>query len=191
VPKRSNILVIGIGNPDRGDDAAGRLVARRLAESTPAGVDVVECDGKVTELIELLAQANTALVIDAGEFSGSPGSIRRLDAVREPVPVAAGSSTHGLGLAQAIGLARALNCLPQHCIVYLIQGADWAFGAPLSPAVRRATGTAVTELLCELQATADKAIRRDLHNGGRDPALRSVPRCPDREIGLRHVSECD
>jgi Ni,Fe-hydrogenase maturation factor len=35
-----SVIVIGIGHPDRGDDAAGLLVARRLAASGSIPLDV-------------------------------------------------------------------------------------------------------------------------------------------------------
>ena len=48
-------LVVGIGNPDRGDDAVGRLVARALRGRVPADVRVVEQDGEATALLAELA----------------------------------------------------------------------------------------------------------------------------------------
>ena len=36
-----SVLVVGIGNPDRGDDAVGPTVARRLRGRVPSGI----CDG--------------------------------------------------------------------------------------------------------------------------------------------------
>jgi hydrogenase maturation protease len=36
-----NVLVLGIGNPSRGDDALGHAFVERLAEALPAGVEVL------------------------------------------------------------------------------------------------------------------------------------------------------
>jgi Ni,Fe-hydrogenase maturation factor len=45
-------LVIGIGNPDRGDDAAGLAVARNVRAAAPAGVAVIELDGDQLALLD-------------------------------------------------------------------------------------------------------------------------------------------
>ena len=36
--RRSHTIVVGIGNPDRGDDAAGIMVARLLRDTLAAGL---------------------------------------------------------------------------------------------------------------------------------------------------------
>ena len=52
-------LVIGIGHPDRGDDAAGRLVAERLRDRAPPDVRIVETDGEAGKLIDLFSKRTT------------------------------------------------------------------------------------------------------------------------------------
>ena len=47
-------LFVGIGNPIRGDDAAGLIVAARLRDLAPPGLDVIELDGEPIDLIELV-----------------------------------------------------------------------------------------------------------------------------------------
>jgi hydrogenase maturation protease len=138
---RPRSVVIGIGNPERGDDAAGRLVARRLRGKLPADVAIAEHDGESTALLALLDGADTAILIDACVSGAPAGTVRRFDASASPLPEAKFSvSTHGLGLAEAIELARALRALPRRCIVYTIEGRAFDPGAPLSPAVAAAVG---------------------------------------------------
>jgi hydrogenase maturation protease len=138
---RPRSIVIGIGNPERGDDAAGRMVARRLRDMLPADVAIAEHDGESTALLALLDGADTAILIDAC-VSGAPvGTVRRFDASASPLPEAKLSvSTHGLGLGEAVELARALRALPRCCIVYTIESRAFDPGAPLSPAVAAAVG---------------------------------------------------
>ena len=57
---RPRRMVLGVGNPDRGDDAAGCAVVRRLEGLLPAGVDVIERDGEGTAL---LAEINGAAAV--------------------------------------------------------------------------------------------------------------------------------
>jgi hydrogenase maturation protease len=145
-------VVIGIGHPDRGDDAVGRLVAARLRACAPSGVTVLEEDGEATRLVDLLSGVAQAFLVDAA-LSGAPaGTIRRCDAADGLLPGGKpGMSTHGFGLAAAIELARALGTLPATCIVYAIEARSFDLGAPLSPEVLATADGVVERVLAELQ----------------------------------------
>jgi hydrogenase maturation protease len=132
------VLVIGIGNALRGDDAAGLLAARRLRERARAGGVVVrEQEGEAIGLIEQWADAEAAVLIDAVRSGAPPGTIHRVDASREPVPaLLAGSySTHAIGVGEAIELARELGRLPGRLVLYGIEGLCFEAGAALSQEV--------------------------------------------------------
>jgi hydrogenase maturation protease len=150
-----NDIVIGIGNPDRGDDAVGRAVAKLLRPHVP----VVEHDGEATSLLDLLREAERVWLVDAAQ-SGSPaGTIHRIDCAKgTPLPGNSPSS-HGLGLAEAIGLARALETLPPHCIVYAIEAAGFTPAAPLSTSVARAAHEVAARILAELTPRRPSARR--------------------------------
>ena len=146
-------LVIGIGNDDRGDDAVGRHVARGLRSRVPTDVEVLEHDGEAIRLLELLAAANAAYLVDAAVSGAPPGTITRLEPAGRALPRSRfAASSHGLGLAEAIELAGTLGSLPRHLVVYAIEGADFSPGAPLSPAVAAAAVELEARLLKELEA---------------------------------------
>ena len=146
-------MVVGIGNPDRGDDGAGRAVARVLGQMAPDGAEIVEATGEVTELLDLMARSATVYVVDACLSGAAPGTIRRFDARERPLPENTfATSTHGLGLAQAIELARTLGQLPRQCIVFAIEGASFDIGAALSPPVDKAVFTVAFQLRREIAA---------------------------------------
>lgn len=147
--------VIGIGNPDRGDDAAGRVVAQRLRGLLPPSVDIVEQDGEAAALLACFENAETAYLIDACASGAPAGTVRRFDAGAAPLPPDVFRlSTHDLGLAAAIELARALDQLPPSCIVFAIEAARVAPGDPLSSPVAAAIGK-VADLVCAEIADAD------------------------------------
>lgn len=132
-------LVIGVGNPDRGDDGVGPFVAQRIAELPPPGVETVECSGDPADLIALWQDVETVIAVDACQSGSPPGTIHEFDAQTEPLPAGLGAiSTHGFGLAAAVELARAIGCLPPSFTVIAIEAASFKLGAPLSPAVERA-----------------------------------------------------
>ena len=84
---------------------------------------VVECEGSATSLLEAWQGEPAVVVVDA-MCSGAPaGTVQRLDASREPLPAELfRGSTHGLGLPEAIELARSLGRLPPSLVVYGIVG---------------------------------------------------------------------
>jgi hydrogenase maturation protease len=148
---RPRHLVIGIGNPDRGDDGAGRLAAQRLRGLLPPAVGVVEHDGEATSLLAELDGAETAILIDASVSAAAAGSVRRFDVARAPLPRAAFSlSSHGLGLAEAVELARVLGQLPERCIVYAVEAAGFDAGGALSAPVCAAVDEVVARVRAEI-----------------------------------------
>jgi len=149
------VVVIGIGHLDRGDDAIGRLVAARLHARVPAGVTVIQEDGEAARVGARLGSAQSAILVDAALSGAAPGTVRRLDAAHDALPGdKPGMSTHGFGLASAIGLARALGSLPPRCVVYAIEARSFALGAPPSAAVLAAADEVVERVLAEIQAGA-------------------------------------
>lgn len=148
-PGAGRILVLGVGNLDRGDDAAGRVVARALRGVLPAFVEVAEAAGEATEILARIETATEAIIIDACASGVLAGTIRLFDVSQTPLPQCAfGVSTHGFGLNEAIELARALGQLPHRCLIYAIEGAGFETGAPLSSAA----ATAVVEVVSRLRA---------------------------------------
>ena len=145
-------VVIGIGNPDRGDDAFGRVVAARLRGRLPAHAVIVEANGEATALLDRFAAADRAILIDAAVSGGDLGEIRRFDVSSEPLPVAKyGLSTHGFGLAEAVELARTLGTLPRRCVVYAAEASSFEPGAALSPALVPAVDEVATRVIGEAE----------------------------------------
>jgi hydrogenase maturation protease len=147
----SQHVVIGVGNAFRGDDAVGLAVAERLRGRVPAGVEVVPCELEPSRLIEAWEGAESALVVDAVDSGAEPGTLWRFDASEEPVPARAfRSSTHALGVGDAIELARALGRLPRRIVVYGVEGAEFAAGEGLTPPVAAAVERTASAVLVDL-----------------------------------------
>jgi len=145
-------LVIGIGNEYRGDDAAGRLVARRLKGSLPAGAQVRECSGESAALMEAWQGFDRVYLVDAVEFQQAPGAIHRIAAHEREMPRDFfHTSTHAFSLAEAIELARALDQLPPQVFVYGIEGRWFESGQKLTPAVADAIARVADRILEELK----------------------------------------
>jgi hydrogenase maturation protease len=146
------LVVIGIGNRDRGDDAFGRVVAARLRGRLSGRVSLLEADGEGTALLDCLSKADGAILIDAAVSGNDPGEIHRFDAGEQLPAVKYGLSTHGFGVADAVELARTLGMLPARCIVYTAEARSFELGAPLSPELL----LAVEEVAAQVIADADQ-----------------------------------
>jgi hydrogenase maturation protease len=130
------VLVIGLGNPARCDDAAGLIAARRLGG--------VEHEGDPLALLDLWDGADCAVVIDAVSSGAEAGTVHRFDAEDMPLPaLRTSTSTHAVGLAEAIELARTLGRLPAQLVVYGIEGERFEAGTVLTPAVAAAVDAVV------------------------------------------------
>jgi hydrogenase maturation protease len=152
---RPRCIVIGVGNPDRGDDAAGRAVARELRNLQSADIEIVEHSGEAATLVMEMNGAEQVFLVDACTSGAPPGTIHRFDVSATAMPALASAfSTHGFGPAAAVELARALGQLPRRFIIYAIEGASFEQGAPLSPPVAAAAAKVVRRLLDEIAGDA-------------------------------------
>jgi hydrogenase maturation protease len=134
------VRVIGCGNPDAADDAAGILAvasARQELERL-AGVEVV---GRAAPLglVHLLEGADAVVVVDAIRTPGGgrdPGTVVRAEAGPDGLPAELRSSlsSHGLGVAEAVALAAALGTAPRVVVLGVEAGSAGA-GEPFSAAV--------------------------------------------------------
>jgi hydrogenase maturation protease len=146
-------LVIGIGNADRGDDAAGLTVARRVRAATARrDVTVAELIGDQLALLDVWNGVNEVYVIDAVCSGGAPGAVYRFDAAQRLDIRFRHRGTHTLSLADVIELARALDRLPARLVGYGIEGATFEIGASLSREVEAAVEAVTGRLLAELKA---------------------------------------
>ncbi len=134
-------VVAGVGNAMRGDDAAGLAVIDAL-EAAGCRRRLVRSDGNPTQLLGL---DGDVVVVDAIS-GGHPGAVVRWDAVAAPLPAGRLRSTHAVGVAAAVELARAVGALPDRLTVIGIAGADFTLGAPMTPAVARAVADVAAEL---------------------------------------------
>lgn len=150
-------VVIGVGNSFRGDDAAGREVARRVRERVPDELEVVVCELEPTRLIDAWDGAGLALVVDAVASDAEPGTVHRFDATSDALPSREfRSSTHALGIGETIELARAIGKLPARIVVLGIEGETFGSGTELSAAAQEGVERAVEVVLEEAGCTSKR-----------------------------------
>jgi hydrogenase maturation protease len=147
--RHKGIVVVGVGNDFRHDDAAGLIAARRLRDS---GIPAEEHQGDFATVIERWKEADSLILIDAIAPGRVPGAIYRLNASASPLNRQLfNTSTHSFGLADAIELSRTLGTLPPNVSVFGIEARNLAVGVGLSPEVE----VNLPELVKEVLACAE------------------------------------
>jgi hydrogenase maturation protease len=145
------VVLIGVGNALRGDDAAGLELVARVREEP--GVELVVHEREPIELLDIWAAADAAILVDAVHSGASAGTIHRFDVSSDALPSAlAPASSHTIGLGEVIELGRTLGRLPAHVIVYGIEGARFDSGSALSPEVAAAIDSLTDTVLQEARS---------------------------------------
>lgn len=149
-------VLVGIGSPDRGDDAIGPAVVGLIAEWVaggslgvttpghrpfvlPAGTQVLS-RADPSRLVEAITGADLAVIVDAVRTGAPAGTVHVIEVgtdqpalPNDPLP-----GTHGIGVAEALALARVLDRLPPRVVVVGVEGRQFTLGASPSDAVRAA-----------------------------------------------------
>lgn len=154
----SPALVIGLGRDDRADDGFGPAVAEAVSRRGLPGVSVLVHEDP-TALIDLWHGRDLVVVVDAVRSGAPAGTLHRLVTSEGGPPLAPSAwaaagrgGTHAFGLAEAVELGRALHRLPARLVVVGVEAERLDHGAPLSPPVAAAVGTAVAQVLEELDS---------------------------------------
>lgn len=152
LPKKSRILVIGLGNPILGDDGVGWKVAeevkKQLPSDLPVDVDCLSLGGM--RLMEHLIGYGCAILIDAFALEEPIGSILILKLSDLPNYSAFHSvSAHGTSLQTAIELGKSMGAqLPDDVTVVGIATKHVSdFSKALSPPVAEAVPQAAKFVL--------------------------------------------
>ena len=151
--EKPSILVIGIGNRYRSDDAVGLIVADKIRKKHLPNVSVLEHSGEGASLIEAWGGFKTVILIDAVSSGAPPGTIHHLDVIVETVPTKFFHySSHAFSVAEAIELARATKALPPSVMIYGIEGENFDSGEDLT---RKVTSSSkkVVKMVVEYIAT--------------------------------------
>ena len=147
--------VIGIGNLDRCDDAAGLLVAQRLRR---LNVDAYEFQGEALSLVDLFEDCDRVILVDAVVTGKPPGSIVFWDARKQRVPRDPfRCSTHTFGLADAVELAHMLEKMPDQLWVYGIEAREVRPGTTVRRKVMEAVERLTLQIANEVSECAKAA----------------------------------
>lgn len=151
------VLVLGIGQSLRGDDAAGLEVVRQWRERFPETAGRPEVRVEASELpglalLDLLGEVGAAVIVDAVQSAHPPGTVHRLTEEELQSFTSDARSAHGWGLAETLRMAsQVMEALPQIRIVGMTAG-QMEMGAGLSSSVADAIAKACEVLEEEVNA---------------------------------------
>ena len=145
-------LVIGLGNPLRGDDGVGVRVIQVLAtQALPPDVQLADGGTQGLGIINLMEGQQRVIVIDAADVGRAPGEFVRF-ALDEARLLGDGQhlSVHAAGLRDALLLAQALNVLPDEVVIFGVQPASLEWDDELSQEVEATVPNLVAAVLAEI-----------------------------------------
>jgi hydrogenase maturation protease len=144
------LLVLGVGNPSRGDDALGPLFIERAAEALKERVAA----GELELLTDFQLQIEHALdlegrgrvvFVDASLEAAPPFHYAPVAADPAPLP-----STHAMSPGQVLAAYRQLRGETPEAWLLAIRGEHFELGAPLSPAAAGHLSEALRFLLTDI-----------------------------------------
>jgi hydrogenase maturation protease len=143
VPPR---LVFAVGNPSRGDDALGPLLADRVAALALPGVEVLtDFQLQVEHALDLVGR-KLVIFADASVSAGEPFTFARVDAARD-----ATYTSHALSPAAVLdAYARVVDAPAPPAFVVAIKGYGFELGAAPSERALANLEAAVAEIVRRL-----------------------------------------
>ncbi len=147
------ILIIGLGNPLRGDDGVGpRVVTELRRRGLPEGVEAIDAGTGGLDLLRVMEGRDAVIVVDAAEVGREPGTFVRFTPEEVRLQLRGrGFSLHDAGLAEALALASALAHPLPPITLFGVQPERIGWEEGLSPAVEEAIPALVEAILREVR----------------------------------------
>ena len=147
-------LVIGVGNRWRGDDGIGPRTIEALARIEGLDAEFVTLDGEPARLVAAWHGRPVVVIVDAIVAGDPPGTVHVITDLDQLPDAAAGASSHGGGIAEAVALGRALGHLPDRLLVVGVEPAAVGHGETLSPPVAASVDAVVRLVATEVAPCA-------------------------------------
>lgn len=135
----TRIVVLGLGNLMRTDDAVGMLALQQLRADArvPSSVSLVDGGTLGLDLLHPLDGATHLLALDAIDTGTLPGTLLRF-AGEEIADLPVAKSVHLLGFSDLVGAMRLTGSAPVEIVVLGVQPEKIAWGTQLTPTVEAA-----------------------------------------------------
>ena len=139
--RRARVAVIGYGNPGRGDDAAGPLLAEKAEEWNVPDVRVISDYQLNVEHAADLAESELALFVDAALDAVDPWELRAVEPMNRN-----DFTTHAMLPETVMETCRKVYGSPPPAFVLAVRGENFELGAEPSAAFRQRISSAASLL---------------------------------------------
>ncbi len=150
-PRPAPTLILGLGNILLRDEGLGVRVVEAMEKlDLPAGVELFDGATYGIDLVNVLAQRDRVIVIDAIDADCEPGTMMRLTADELAPAHDRGVSLHELGLCETLTVAQRMGCAPREVTIIGVAPADLRPGLELSPTIQRVMPRIIEAVRAEL-----------------------------------------
>lgn len=145
-------LILGFGNPLKGDDGIGIQAVKMLSErDLPPDTKVMEVRAPGWDLATWFEGCSFLIMIDAVRMGKPPGTWQRLDLEDiKLIPPKGYLSLHEASIREGLLLTQSLNILPEKILFYGLEPGSLSAGQTLSPVVQAALPDLIEEILREI-----------------------------------------
>ncbi|MEW6213906.1 MAG: HyaD/HybD family hydrogenase maturation endopeptidase [Nitrospirota bacterium] len=175
----SKIIILGVGNLLLSDEGVGVHVANELMKmDLPPEVVVVEGGTEGFRLLNVIAEADRLIVVDAVRGGGVPGSIYRFDIedVRN-CPAGFKTSVHQIGILEVINLSGLVGKTPQTTIIG-VEPKSLKMGMDLSPEIKAKIPRIIELIQDELKQFQNETIMPTSRHKGNEDRVRRPDTTP-------------
>jgi hydrogenase maturation protease len=150
----ASIVVLGLGNTLLKDEGVGVHVIHALQNrSIPEDVEIID-GGTSPDVIHLIGDADTLIVVDAARGGSEPGAIYRLS----PDDIASQReltlSTHDIGLFHSLRLMELLGNTPKETVIIGVEPKEIDLGLELSPELEQKLPSIIKVVLEEIECSS-------------------------------------
>ncbi len=144
----ARLLIIGYGNPLRGDDGLGWRAVEQLAAEWPEA-ETLACQQLTPELAEPISRAARVVFVDAAA-QGAPGAVR--EQLLRPDAAVPAALTHHINPSALLALSEKLYGHLPEAALFSVAGESFDYGQSLSPSVE----AALPEVIRRVKAWAQR-----------------------------------
>ena len=159
--ERCSTLVLGLGNILLRDEGLGVHVVRTLGEADlPADVELFDGGTSGMDLLDVLADRQRLIVIDAIDSDAPAGTVLRLTPDDIEPQTHGMVSLHEMGLFETLAAARHMDAAPPDIVIFGVKPYDVKWGLELSPEMNRLLPKVAELVARELQEPIDCRSQR-------------------------------
>ena len=148
---RCPLLVLGVGNILLRDEGIGVRVVEAMEEmELPSGVELYDGATAGFDLLDVIAERQKVIVIDAVESTEEPGTIMRLTLDELDTQRPSELSMHDVAITETFALAGQLGTAPREVVVIGVVPRVVGYGLELSEEVGTAVPRVIEAVLAEI-----------------------------------------